>query len=234
MDELMEYVIPNGKDFQLVDPIEYDYWLNRKQRCFYIDFEVEDDYRCIELMKTIIQMNIAEKDIPEDSLQPIKIFLFSYGGDLSQATALCDVIEASRIPIVTICMGVAMSAGFLIFLAGKRRYALKQSTLLVHQGSAAFSGSASEIGQSVRNNQLLRETSTLLISISLFSETSSIQVLSSLNHLYCEPMRKMKVFSSSVAAIGSTKPPFLPPAPPKETIIGKVFSGCGLRTLMMI
>lgn len=151
MDELMEYVIPNGKDFQLVDPSEYDYWLNRKQRCFYIDFEVEDDYRCVELMKTIIQMNIAEKDIPEDSLQPIKIFLFSYGGDLSQATALCDVIEASRIPIITICMGVAMSAGFLIFLAGKRRYALKQSTLLVHQGSAAFSGSASEIEEAQKN-----------------------------------------------------------------------------------
>lgn len=151
MDELMEYVIPNGKDFQLVDPIEYDYWLNRKQRCFYIDFEVEDDYRCVELMKTIIQMNIAEKDIPEDSLQPIKIFLFSYGGDLSQATALCDVIEASRIPIITICMGVAMSAGFLIFLAGKRRYAMKQSTLLVHQGSAAFSGSASEIEEAQKN-----------------------------------------------------------------------------------
>lgn len=151
MDELMEYVIPNGEDFQLVDPIEYDYWLNRKQRCFYIDFEVEDDYRCVELMKTIIQMNIAEKDIPEDSLQPIKIFLFSYGGDLSQATALCDVIEASRIPIITICMGVAMSAGFLIFLAGKRRYALKQSTLLVHQGSAAFSGSASEIEEAQKN-----------------------------------------------------------------------------------
>ena len=26
----------------------------------------------------------------------------------------------------------------------------------------------------------------------------------------------------------------LPPAPPKETIIGKVFSGCGLRTLTMM
>ena len=153
MDELMEYVIPNGKDFQLVDPIEYDYWLNRKQRCFYIDFEVEDDYRCIELMKTIIQMNIAEKDIPEDSLQPIKIFLFSYGGDLSQATALCDVIEASRIPIITICMGVAMSAGFLIFLAGKKRYALKQSVLLVHQGNAVLSGNASEIEECQKNYQ---------------------------------------------------------------------------------
>lgn len=151
MDELLEFIVPNGKDFQLVDPTEYDYWVGRKNRCFYIDFELEDDYRCVELMKAIIQMNIEDKDVPEEELQPIKLFLFSYGGDLSQATALCDVIEASRIPVITVCMGVAMSAGFLIFLAGKKRYAFKQSTLLVHQGSAAFSGSASEIEEAQKN-----------------------------------------------------------------------------------
>ena len=38
-----------------------------------------------------------------------------------------------------------MSAGLLIFLSGKRRYAFKHSTLLIHQGSAAFSGTAEEI-----------------------------------------------------------------------------------------
>ena len=151
MEELINFIVPSGKDFQLVDPVEYNYWTGRKQRCFYIDYELEDDYQCVELMKTIIQMNFEEKDIPEEELEPIRLFLFSYGGDLSQATALCDVIEASRIPIITVCMGVAMSAGFLIFLAGKRRYAFKQSTLLVHQGSAAFSGSASEIEEAQKN-----------------------------------------------------------------------------------
>ena len=150
-EELMEFMIPRGKDFQLVDPVEYDYWVGRKHRCFYIDFELGDDYRCVELMKAIIQLNIEEKDIPKEDLKPIRIFVFSYGGDLSQATALCDVIEASRIPVITVCMGVAMSAGFLIFLAGKRRYAFRQSTLLVHQGSAAFSGSASEIEEAQKN-----------------------------------------------------------------------------------
>ena len=151
MDELMEFIIPKDANFSLVDQVEYNYWKGRKNRCFYIDYELEDDYQCVELMKTIIQMNFEEKDIPEEELEPIRIFLFSYGGDLSQATALCDVIEASRIPIITVCMGVAMSAGFLIFLAGKRRYAFKQSTLLVHQGSAAFSGSASEIEEAQKN-----------------------------------------------------------------------------------
>ena len=151
MEELMSFVIPNGMNFDLVDSREYTYWKMRQQRVFAIDWELGDDYEAIELAKIIMQMNFEEKDVPEDQLQKITLLIFSYGGDLSQATALCDVIEASRIPIITVCMGVAMSAGFLIFLAGKRRYAFKQSTLLVHQGSAAFSGSASGIEEAQKN-----------------------------------------------------------------------------------
>ena len=37
------------------------------------------------------------------------------------------------------------SAGLLIFLSGKKRYAFKHSQLLIHQGSASFSGTADEI-----------------------------------------------------------------------------------------
>lgn len=151
MDELMSFVIPNGMNFDLVDSREYTYWKLRQQRVFAIDWELGDDYEAIELAKIIMQMNFEEKNIPEDQLQKITLLIFSYGGDLSQATALCDVIEMSRIPIVTVCMGVAMSSGFLLFLAGKERYALPQSTLLVHQGSAAFSGSASEISEAQKN-----------------------------------------------------------------------------------
>ena len=151
MDELMGFMIPSGMNFELVDPNEYNYWVGRKNRVFYIDYEIEEDYQCVELMKAIIQMNIEEKDIPDEELKPIRIFVFSYGGDLDQATALCDIIEASRIPIITVCLGVAMSAGLLIFLAGHRRYALKQNQLLVHSGSASFSGTAEQISSAQEN-----------------------------------------------------------------------------------
>ena len=67
-------------------------------------------------------MNIKEKDIPEEELKPIRIFIHSYGGDLEQATFFSDLLLSSRIPITTVAMGVAMSAGFLIFLAGSKRY----------------------------------------------------------------------------------------------------------------
>jgi len=152
MEELMEFILPEElKNVTLPDSKEVEYWKLAKCRTFFIDYEIEDDYSLIELSKTIIRMNLEEMEIPEEELKPIILNIFSYGGCLDQATAFCDIIEASRIPIITVCMGVAMSAGFLIFLAGKRRYALKQSVFLAHQGSAEFSGSASEIEESQKN-----------------------------------------------------------------------------------
>ena len=153
MDELMEFMIPNGENYSLVDPVEHIFWRGVKSRCFYLDYEIGDDYRCVELAKFIIQMNIEEQNIPQNQLEPIKLFIFSYGGSIDQAQALCDIIEASRIPIITVCMGVAMSAGFLIFLAGKFRYAMSQSTFLAHQGNAVLSGNASEIEECQKNYQ---------------------------------------------------------------------------------
>ena len=145
MDELMEFIIPTGKDFSLVDPSEYNYWKARKNRTFYLDFELNDSFEAIELGKTIIQMNAEEKDIPEESLQPIFIWIYSIGGDGWQCSSLCDIIEASRIPIVTINMGIAMSSGFLIYLAGKRRYSFRQGTFLVHNGELSVSGTMGQV-----------------------------------------------------------------------------------------
>ena len=155
MDNIFEIEMPDfmKDNTHYPTPEEVEYWRLAKNRAFFIDYEIEDDYRLIELSKIIIRMNIEEMDIPEDELKPIILFLHSYGGDLSQATAFCDIVEASRIPIITVCVGVAMSAGFLIFLAGKRRYALKQSVFLAHEGSAAFSGSADEIREAQKNYQ---------------------------------------------------------------------------------
>lgn len=139
------------KDITLPDPAEIEYWKLAENRTFFIDYEIEDDYRLMELGKTIIRMNIEEKDIPINELKPITLFVFSYGGNLDLSIAFCDIVEMSRIPIITVCTGVAMSAGFLIFLSGHKRYAMKQSVFLAHQGWAEFSGTAAEIEASQKN-----------------------------------------------------------------------------------
>lgn len=148
--ELLEIpLIGETKESQLPSPEEYTYWKDRKNRTFYIDYEIDESYSLVELSKIIIQMNIEEKDI--ENPEPIRLFIHSYGGDIEQSLFFCDLVKASRIPIITIGMGVAMSAGFLIFLSGKKRFAFSHTSILIHSGSAAFQGTAEQIEEVQKN-----------------------------------------------------------------------------------
>ena len=154
MEELMEFILPEELiKGSLPVPSEVEYWKLLKHRAFFIDYEIDEDYKLIELSKTIIRMNLEELAIPDKELKPIFLFIMSYGGDIDQANYMCDLIESSRIPIVTVATGAAMSAGFLLVIAGKRRYAFKHAQLLVHEGTASFSGTAEEIRQAQENYQ---------------------------------------------------------------------------------
>lgn len=124
-------------------PDEQLYWELKEQRTYWIDYEITENYDLLTLAKEIIRLNNAEINVTNPS--PITLYIHSYGGDLDQAQFFCDLIEASHIPVITVAAGVAMSAGLLIFLSGKKRYAFKHSQLLIHQGSASFSGTADEI-----------------------------------------------------------------------------------------
>ena len=134
-------------------PEEYTYWKLRENRTFTIDYEIDDDYSLIELGKIIIQMNIDEINIPKEELKPIYIWIHSFGGDSFQCSFFCDLLIASRIPIVTVAMGAVMSAGFEILIAGHKRYAFKHTQTLVHAGYASFQGTQSEIEEFQKNNR---------------------------------------------------------------------------------
>lgn len=146
-------VIENIKSDGFLSPEEYTYWKARESRTFMIDYEIDEDYSLIELSKTIIQMNMDEKDIPKEELKPIYIWIHSFGGDSFQCSYFCDLLIASRIPIVTIAMGAVMSAGFEILIAGHKRYAFRHSQTLVHAGYASIQGTQSEIEEFQKNNK---------------------------------------------------------------------------------
>lgn len=144
-------LVGNTKSSDVPEPEIYQYWKDRENRTFYIDYEIDEMYSLVELSKTIIQMNIDEKDIPKEELKPIRIMIHSYGGDIEQSLFFCDLLMSSRIPIITVGMGVAMSAGFLIFLSGHKRLAFNHTCMLVHSGSAAFQGTAEQIEEAQKN-----------------------------------------------------------------------------------
>ena len=149
-ETIYDVMIPEEiKNCTLPSPEELEYWKLAKNRVFTITDEICEN--CIELAKTIIRMNVEEINIPKEELKPIQIWIHTPGGDLDAALALCDVIETSRIPIITVCMGMAMSAGFLILLAGHNRYAFTHNQLLIHSGSASFAGTAEQMSSFQEN-----------------------------------------------------------------------------------
>ena len=76
--------------------------------------------------------------------EPIKIFIDSLGGSLTDAFTIINSIQLSRTPVVTIALGCVYSGGFFIFITGDKRYAYPNASFLYHEGSAGTQGTANQ------------------------------------------------------------------------------------------
>jgi ATP-dependent Clp protease protease subunit len=112
-------------------------------RIIYLNNDIDETTVDMVTMPIILK-NIEEKDIPEDKLKPITLYLNSYGGSADVCTHLVQVIEESRIPIYVRVLSIAASAGLYITLACKHRIASKNTIFLLHKGSISLSGSMGE------------------------------------------------------------------------------------------
>lgn len=155
MDELengvLELQIPSSyENLQLPNPYLLGYYKDADNRTYWVSDEINDD--TLEICKEILRINREDKCVenPEDRI-PIKLFINSYGGDLTACYTLIDVILASKTPVITINAGIAYSAGALILMAGSTRLCLPHSRCLIHEGSASFSGSHSEIEEAQKS-----------------------------------------------------------------------------------
>ncbi|MEJ2666540.1 MAG: ATP-dependent Clp protease proteolytic subunit [Deinococcales bacterium] len=76
----------------------------------------------------------------QSSEQPINMFINTPGGEVYAGLAIYDVMQYISAPVHTNCVGVAMSFGSVILMAGARghRVALPHSRIMIHAGSAGF------------------------------------------------------------------------------------------------
>jgi ATP-dependent Clp protease protease subunit len=94
-----------------------------------------------ENIKRMIQWVIFENS--SDELEKtLTLYINSPGGDLYEAFALIDIMNASKYPIRTIGIGQVMSAAFLIFCSGTKgqRIIGRNSGIMCHQLSDSFDG----------------------------------------------------------------------------------------------
>ena len=85
-----------------------------------------------------------DNNIPIEERKPIKIYIDSCGGSLTDSFTIIDSIKTSKTPVWTINLGCAYSGGFFIFIAGHRRIAYPHASFLFHEGSTGTSGTSSQ------------------------------------------------------------------------------------------
>ena len=86
-----------------------------------------------------------------DSIDPgkeIHMYINSPGGLVTAGFAIYDTMQYIKSPIITICIGMAMSFGAVLLAAGEKgkRFALPHSRIMIHQPLAyGINGQATEI-----------------------------------------------------------------------------------------
>lgn len=91
-----------------------------------------------DLVHHIIQYNRDDEGMPAESRKPIKLYINSPGGDMYEGFALIDAIQLSTTPVYTYNVGMCASMGFLIYIAGHKRFSFPRAMYLLHDG---FNGS---------------------------------------------------------------------------------------------
>jgi ATP-dependent Clp protease, protease subunit len=129
---------------------EYSYWEHLQQRKIIINEEVSPDM--IErVVMQIVKFNDEDtkNKIPVEKRQPIKLYIFSTGGDVLSGLAVIDAIKKSRTPVYGYNMGLCASMAALIFIVCHKRFALQNSTILLHDGSLAVSSTSKKAKQTM-------------------------------------------------------------------------------------
>jgi ATP-dependent Clp protease, protease subunit len=83
----------------------------------------------------------------EDPEKDIVMYINSPGGMVYAGLAIYDTMQYIKPDVSTVCMGMAMSMGAILLLGGAKgkRFSLPNGKIMIHQGSAGFSGTPSDI-----------------------------------------------------------------------------------------
>ena len=105
------------------------------------------------ITEQIINYNRIDDGTKPSEREPIRLYINSPGGDVTEGFAIVSAIELSKTPVYTINLGEWCSMAFLIGITGKRRFSLPYSTFMMHEPSTLVSGKFSDIENVVNFNK---------------------------------------------------------------------------------
>ena len=95
----------------------------------------------------------------EDPKSDIHFYINSPGGSVSAGLAIYDAMQFITCDVATYCLGQAASMGAVLLTAGaaKKRYALPNARIMIHQPLAGMQGTAEEIMIHAKEFQRIKE-----------------------------------------------------------------------------
>lgn len=146
------------------------YECDLRQRKLILNNDIDAD-SVANIVRNILQFNRMDIDIIPEKRKPILLYITSDGGDAQAGYQLIDTIMASKTPVYTINTGWQYSMGFLIGLAGHKRFAMPNATFLMHEGEITASSPTSKLKDVVSfNNRLDRRTKDFVLAHSNLTE----------------------------------------------------------------
>lgn len=114
---------------------ELDFAVDKDNRTLFLIGEIEETVYP-NIIIPILEYNEDEKNMKYH--EPIKLYISSTGGIVSDAFALIDIINSSKIPIITYALGEVASAAIYVLMAGHKRFAYPNTIFLIHSPSWAL------------------------------------------------------------------------------------------------
>lgn len=111
-----------------------------KERIIFIGTPIDDDISNL----VVAQLLFLEKEDPD---KDIEFYINSPGGLVTAGLAIYDTMQIVKADIATICVGQAASMAAVLLAGGSKgkRFALPNARIMIHQGSAGFQGTPSDI-----------------------------------------------------------------------------------------
>jgi ATP-dependent Clp protease, protease subunit len=122
-----------------------------KERIIFIGTPIDDTVANLVVAQLLFLQS-------EDATKDISIYINSPGGSIYAGLAIYDTMQYLKPDVSTFCMGMAMSMGAVLLAAGSKgkRYALPNSTILIHQPLGGAEGQATDIEITAREIIRLR------------------------------------------------------------------------------
>ena len=102
----------------------------------------------------------------EDPKKDISIYINSPGGSVTSGMAIYDTMQFCKPDVSTLCIGQAASMGAVLLAGGasKKRFALANSRVMIHQPLGGFQGQSTDIQIHAKEIQKVRENLNSILS----------------------------------------------------------------------